>query len=127
MQNAPDLETALTGFVELQQGNSRGASVYLHRYGDTVIFGYGMYERDTVAHVQGYALVAALIFNMVQVLTGGVAQIAEVLFSFRRPSNSKVLLRAIWGPHPFRPAGDRTCATHVGAQRPEFRGLALKN
>jgi AraC-like DNA-binding protein len=89
MQNAPDLETALAGFVALQRGNSRGASVYLHRYGDTVVFGYGIYERGAVAYEQAYALIAALIFNMVQALTGGVAQIAEVLFSFRRPSESK--------------------------------------
>ena len=42
MQNALDLETALTGFVVLQQSNSRGALAYLHRHSDAVIFGYGI-------------------------------------------------------------------------------------
>jgi AraC-like DNA-binding protein len=89
MQNSPDLETALAGFVALQQGNSRGASVYLHRYGDAVIFGYGIYERGAVAHEQIYALIEALAFNTVRALTRGVAQPVEVLFSFRRPRETK--------------------------------------
>ena len=85
----PDLETALVGFVALQKGNSRGASVYLHRYGDTVVFGYGIYERGVVAHEQAYAMIAALIFNMVRSLTDGAAQPVEILLSFRCPIETK--------------------------------------
>jgi AraC-like DNA-binding protein len=88
MQHAPDLETALSGFVELQRGNSRGASVYLHRYGDAVIFGYGVYEGGAVAHEQIYALIEALAFNTVRALTRVAAKPSEVLFSFRRPADA---------------------------------------
>jgi AraC-like DNA-binding protein len=89
MRQAPDLETALSGFVDLQHGNSRGASVYLHRYGDAVIFGYGVYESAAVAHEQIYGLIEALCFNFVRALTGGAASPVEVLFSFRRPADVK--------------------------------------
>ena len=83
MENAPDLETALSGFVELQRGNSRGASVYLHRYGDAVVFGYGVYDSAAVAHEQIYALTAALTFNVVRALTRGAARRARSRFCSR--------------------------------------------
>jgi len=89
MQHAPDLETALSGFVELQGVNSRGASVYLHRYADQVIFGYGIYESGAVAQEQIYAMVEAMAFNTVRALTGGAVDPIEVLFSFRRPTDVK--------------------------------------
>ncbi len=89
MQTAPDLQTALSGFVELQHANSRGASVYLHRYGDAVLFGYGVYERRAVAHEQIYGMIEALAFNVIRTLTRGAARPLEVLFSFRRPRDAR--------------------------------------
>ena len=87
MLNAPDLGTALHGFIDLQRGNSRGASVYLHRHGDTIVLGYGVYERDAVAHHLIYAMIGALIFNVVRAVTKGAARPIEILFSFRRPAD----------------------------------------
>ena len=38
----------------MQQMNSRGASVYLHRSGENWIFGYGIYGAGAVARQQIY-------------------------------------------------------------------------
>lgn len=89
MQNAPDLKAALSGFTRLQGGNSRGGVAYLQRYNEAVFLGYGIYDRNAVAHEHIYALVTALAFNILKALTRGAVRPAEVLFSFRRPRDTK--------------------------------------
>jgi AraC-like DNA-binding protein len=87
MQNAPNLESALDGFVSLQQGNSRGAAAYLHRQGMTVVFGYGVYDHRANAHEQIYSMIMALAVNIVRALTQGAAKVSEVLLSIRPPAD----------------------------------------
>ena len=88
MEHAPNLETALAAFVRTQTANSRGASTYKHRHDEeSVIFGYGIYDRSAVGHAVVYAAVMAVAFNGVMALTRGVARPAEVRFSFRRPAD----------------------------------------
>jgi AraC-like DNA-binding protein len=87
MQHAPNLQSALEGFVSLQPSNSRGAAVYLHRFGATVVFGYGVYARTAVAHEQIYSTIMALAFNVVRTLTQGAARVSEVLLSIRAPAD----------------------------------------
>jgi AraC-like DNA-binding protein len=102
MQNAANLEAALSGFVQLQQTNSRGASVYLHRYVDYgAVFGYGIYDRSAVAHPVVYGLIEALCFNVVRALTNGVALPSEILFSFRKPRDVDPYVRFFGIPVHF--------------------------
>jgi AraC-like DNA-binding protein len=89
MQNAPTLESALTGFIGLQASSTRGATAYLHRFGDDFIFGYGPYDRAALGYVQNYATVIPVAFNTINALAGRQAVFLEVLFSFRRPANPK--------------------------------------
>jgi AraC-like DNA-binding protein len=90
MKHAPTLEAALSAFVRMQPTNSRGASTYLHRNDEeSVILGYGIYDRSAVGHAVVYAAVMAVAFNAVLALTRGVARPAEVLVSFRRPADIK--------------------------------------
>ncbi len=88
MANAPDLGSALSGFIELQNGNSRGGSAYFRRSGDCWVFGYGVYEPKAVAQEQIYPLMTALMVNLVKALTGGAVKPAEVLLSTRQPANA---------------------------------------
>lgn len=88
MANAPDLRSALSGFIELQNGNSRGGSAYFHRSGDFWVFGYGIYEARTVGQEQIYPLITALQVNMVKSLTGGAVKPLEVLLSIDQPVNA---------------------------------------
>jgi AraC-like DNA-binding protein len=85
MQNAPTLEAALTGFLELQSSNTRGATSYLHRQGEDVMFGYGVYDRTAHDYAQVQAMVIALAWNIVTGLTQGKCRPVEVLFAFREP------------------------------------------
>lgn len=85
MASAPDLESALTGFIELQSSATRGATAYLHRNGEHYIFGYGAYDRSALGYVQNYAMVSPVGFNLLKALTGGKVGFVEVLFSFRKP------------------------------------------
>ncbi len=87
LQHSPTLESALDAFVSMQHSNSRGAAAYLPRYGDTAIFGYGVYDRDATAHEQIYALIMALAFNIVRTPTGGSARASKVLLSTRPPTD----------------------------------------
>lgn len=87
MQNAPTLGAALTGFIALQPSATRGATAYLQRTGEHDILGYGAYDRAALGHVQNYATVIPMGFNLIRALTGGEATVVEVLFSFRKPRN----------------------------------------
>ena len=84
--NAPSLGAALTGFVDLQDSDSRGATVYFHRAGECWILGYGIYEPNTVGRDQIYLLCAALMLNAIRSLTGGAVEPNEVLLSVRKPA-----------------------------------------
>ncbi len=86
MANSPNLGAALTGFVSLQNSNSRGASAYLHQLGDCWALGYGIYEPNTVGRDDIYSLGVALMLNAIRSLTGGAAEPNEVLFSIRKPA-----------------------------------------
>lgn len=85
MRHASTLGAAVRGFVSLQPTNSRGATTYLHKFGDDVIIGYGIYDRTAVARHQMYALVMALALNVIQSLAGTTDRVLEVLFPFREP------------------------------------------
>jgi hypothetical protein len=85
MQQARTLYEALTIFVALQHSNTRGGAAYLHRWGDFVVFGYGIYDRETAGRTQIYGLTVALGFNIIRGLTGGAAAISDVMFSIRQP------------------------------------------
>jgi AraC-like DNA-binding protein len=85
MANAPTLEAALTGFIELQSSATLGATAYLHRTGEHSIIGYGAYDRSALGYTQNYATVIPVAFNFIKALTGGKARVVEILFSFRMP------------------------------------------
>jgi len=87
MQQAETLGEALSIFVDLHQLNSRGAAAYLHRWGETFVFGYGIYDRDVTAREQIHGLNLALASNIIRQMTNGAARIAEVTFSSKAPSD----------------------------------------
>lgn len=92
MSHSPTLGAALSGFVRLQQMNSQGAAVYLRRFDDAVVIGYGVYDRHAVGHEQFLPLVMAMALNIVRALTGGGARVAELHFSIRPPADPKPYL-----------------------------------
>jgi AraC-like DNA-binding protein len=85
MANAPTLGAALSGFIELQSSATRGATAYLHKTGEHYILGYGAYDRSALGYVQNYTTVIPVGYNFVKALTGGKAEVVEILFSFRKP------------------------------------------
>jgi AraC-like DNA-binding protein len=87
LRRAPDLGSALSGFVALQHSNSRGASTYLHPVGSDVLFGYGIYDRQAIARDQVYALALAVTLNVVRSITGREDRLRRVLFPFRQPDD----------------------------------------
>jgi len=89
MQNAPTLEAALTGFIALQSTATRGATAFLHKHADHVIFGYGAYDRTALGHTQVYSVVISMAANIVRTLTGGQVRPVEVLLSFRKPIDQR--------------------------------------
>jgi AraC-like DNA-binding protein len=101
MANAPTLEAALTGFIALQPTATRGATAYLHRYGDDVILGYGAYDHAALGHTQIYACVTAVAANLVPALTNGAVRPVEVLLSFRRPVHAKPYEMVLQAPVRF--------------------------
>ena len=87
MAHSPTLEAALTGFVALQPSASRGAVAYLHRLGEDVFFGYGIYDGGAVGNTQIYAAGIATGLNAIRALTAGAAIPEEIHFSFRAPAD----------------------------------------
>lgn len=87
MANAPTLEAALAGFIELQASATRGATSSLHRTGEHIIFGYGAYDRAALGYMQNYATVIPVGFNIIRTVTAGRANVVEILFSFRKPAD----------------------------------------
>lgn len=101
MRHSPTLGAALSGFVKLQQMNSRGAAVYLRRFDDSFVIGYGIYHRHAVGHEQIYPLSMAMAFNSVRALTGGAVAPVEVHFSMRPPANVKPYASFFGAPMRF--------------------------
>ena len=96
MQQAGTLGEALSIFVALHQLNSRGAAAYLHRWGETYVFGYGIYDRHVTAREQIHGLNMALGWNIIRQMTNGTARILEVTFSSKPPSDLSAY-RAFFG------------------------------
>jgi AraC-like DNA-binding protein len=88
MQNAPDLEAALTGFVAMQPAASRGATTFMHRLGEDIVLGYGAIDRDSGSSDQASAAVTAVAHNIVTRLTAGKACPTEVWLAMRRPADT---------------------------------------
>jgi hypothetical protein len=62
------LAEALSIFA-LHHANTGGAAVYLHRWGETFVLGYGIYDRDATAREQVHALIMALGWNIISGIT----------------------------------------------------------
>src|SRR4051794_9102087 len=90
MSHAPTLRQALLDFVGWQMGNSRGATVYLHRIGSEFALGYGVYDRQSPGGRQLYDLGIAVGCNMVRALSGGRAEPSAVLLSHRPPEDRRL-------------------------------------
>jgi AraC-like DNA-binding protein len=85
MQNAPDLEAAVTGLVALQPAASRGATVFLHRLGEDIVLGYGAFDRSAGPSDQASLAMTAIAHTVVTRLTAGKARPTEVWLAVRRP------------------------------------------
>ena len=85
MSHAPTLGDALTDFVTFQITNSRGASAYLHRMGDDVAFGIGIYDPQFRSSLHAYDLSIAVGCKLVRELTNGQVEPTEILLMRREP------------------------------------------
>lgn len=101
LAEAPDLQTALSGFQLLQGANSRGAMYYLRRAAPDFIFGYGVYDGAAIAHDQAYAAAMASAFNILRLVSDGAVRPSEVLFSFRRPEDASPYFSLFGAPVRF--------------------------
>lgn len=84
---ARTLRRALLDFVSLQPGYSSGATVYLSRFGQDVLFGYGIYDRTSLGSAQLYDCVLAFGCNFVRVLTRGEVCPTEIYLCHREPGD----------------------------------------
>jgi AraC-like DNA-binding protein len=101
---APTLRQALLAFVSLQPGYSSGATVYLSRSGQDVLFGYGIYDRTSPGSVQLYDCVLAFGCSFVRALTNGRVAPIEVLFCHREPGDLTPYKRILKAPLRFNQA-----------------------
>ena len=85
MANAPTLGAALQDYVSMQMALSRAAASYLYRAGDTYVFGYGTYERNTPGSWQVYDVTIVVALNIVTSLSRGAIAPDEVLICHRPP------------------------------------------
>jgi AraC-like DNA-binding protein len=97
---APDLRTALEGFIALQPANTRAAAAYLHSYGRDLLFGYGVYDRGMEGREQAYMLFIAIAWAVIAEITRGRGLPREVLFPFRAPDDTRQFSRQF--PVPVR-------------------------
>jgi AraC-like DNA-binding protein len=118
MQNAPTLEAALTGFIALQSTATRGATSYLHKHADHIIFGYGAYDRTALGYTQNYAVVIPMAHNIVRRLTGGKVTPVEVLFSFRKPADARPYRDFFGVPVHFDQPQSGLVLTHASLHAP---------
>jgi AraC-like DNA-binding protein len=88
MMAAQTLEGALTAFVALQPAVTSGGVIYLHRYGNDVILGYGTVQRYPWLETKQLACVLGVYLNSIRRLTGGQAQPLEIVFAFRPPEHA---------------------------------------
>lgn len=89
MANAPTLGAALQDYVSMQMALSRAAASYLYRSGDTYVFGYGTYERNTPGSWQVYDLTIVVALNIVTSLSRGAIAPDEVLICHRPPADRR--------------------------------------
>jgi AraC-like DNA-binding protein len=101
MRHSCTLDEALTTFVSLQNLNSNAGAAYLHKWGDSAVFGYGIYGR--VAHGQhhAYPLIMAIVNNMVRGLAANAVRPTEVHLSIRRPPDDSEYRRILGVPVRF--------------------------
>ncbi|MEI7718093.1 MAG: helix-turn-helix domain-containing protein, partial [Mycobacterium sp.] len=95
------LHEALTTFVQLQNLNSTAGAGYLHVWGDTAVFGYGIYSRVAHGQEHSYPLFAALATNLVRGLTASGVNPAAVHLSMRRPSDDSAYREILGVPVRF--------------------------
>lgn len=98
MANAPTIGEALQDYVSMQMALSRAAASYLYRAGDTYVFGYGTYERNTPGSWQVYDLTIIVALNIVSGLSRGAIAPDEILICHRPPADRRPyerLLRCI--------------------------------
>ncbi|TFU02976.1 AraC family transcriptional regulator [Polymorphobacter arshaanensis] len=98
---APTLGQAMVAAVDVQAVNSRGATVYLHRSGDDVVFGYAIYERDAVAQDQLYPMLVAALASVIRELTQGAVVPVEMLLPLRPPVDQRPFDVALGAPLRF--------------------------
>lgn len=78
MDSAPTLGVALSDYVSVQGSLSSGGSAYLIPMGDTVAFGFGVYDRFSPGFEQAYGIAAGVGVRVVRGLSGGAAEPVEV-------------------------------------------------
>lgn len=106
MRHAATLGEALSDFAAFQITNSTGASVYLHRADDEVMWGYGVYDASHAASVQIHDLVLAAGSVLLAELTGGAVRAVELASMRPAPADIRPWLRL---GAPIRFGQDRTC------------------
>jgi AraC-like DNA-binding protein len=104
MSHAPTLGDALTDFVTFQIANSRGAAAYLHRMGDDVAFGVGIYDREFRSSLHAYDLSIAVGCKLVRELTNGQVEPTEILLMRREPADPAFYRSLAHGPIRFNQA-----------------------
>jgi AraC-like DNA-binding protein len=87
MASAPTLGDALSDYVGVQLGYSRGAVVYLQRSGEDYVLGYGLYDSRTGPSRQVHDLIVAIGCNVVRSLTGGRGQALRALECISPPES----------------------------------------
>jgi AraC-like DNA-binding protein len=100
MRGAPTLGEALADFAAFQINNSTGASVYLHRSGDEVIWGYGIYDSRGVTSSVVHDLAIAAGRALMAELTQGMARPLEFCSTRPAPTNPAPW-RALGAPFRF--------------------------
>ncbi|WP_374546480.1 AraC family transcriptional regulator ligand-binding domain-containing protein [Rhodoblastus sp.] len=95
MHVAPTLGDAIRDYIRVQIGLSRGAAVYSYPIGDDVAFGFGIYARHHPGVRQAYGFTMAVAANLVRALTGGKADLVEVLLCHRPPADPSHFERAL--------------------------------
>lgn len=89
MSTASILREALIDFLGIQPAYSSGAVFYLHRHGEDVLFGYGVYLSSGGVSQQAYDLSLAISYRTIQEITGGAALPLEVLVCHDKPADTR--------------------------------------
>lgn len=101
MHASPTLGEAVRLYIPAQIGLSRGATVYSYPVGDDVTLGFGIYARHHPGALHAYDFTMAVGVNLVRVLTGNRASVAEVLLCHRPPADPAVFEAILKAPVRF--------------------------